>query len=217
MSSIIEKIKNKRPVLLCPHCGNTAPQQVEYAHEFEYTEVIGPEEEDEVSIPAYYFLVVCATCSKVSLYSNWDVADDPFDLRLATLFYPTTKKFSSVIPKRISKAYQEASRISRVAPNAFACMVRRALEFMCEDKKAVGRTLHDKLQDLSSKNIIPPVLAEMADIVKKLGNIGAHADETNVHREDVEVIDDFFNAVIEYVYVAPEKINKIKKKLTKKP
>ena len=219
MSSIMEKIKNKRPILLCPHCGNTAPQQVEYAHEFEHTEIMSgwPEEDNEVSVPAYYFLVVCATCSKVSLYSNWDVADDPFDLMQATLFYPKSRKASAIVPKRISEVYQEASRISKVAPNAFACLIRRALEFLCEDKKAEGNTLHEMLNDLASKNIIPPVLSEMADIVKKLGNIGAHADATDVQPSDVEVIDDFFNAVVEYVYIAPDKIRKVKEKLAKKP
>lgn len=220
MSSIMDKIDNKRPILLCPHCNNRAPHQAVYAHEYPYTihgafSING--EEEDADVEAYYFVLICDTCSEVSLYGNWDVSDNPFDLLEATLFYPKPKKVSDIVPKRIADAYQEASRVSKIAPNAFACMIRRALEFMCEDKKAVGNTLHEKLKDLSAKKIIPPVLAEMADIVKKLGNIGAHADATNVQRDDVETIDDFFNAVIEYVYVAPEKVGKVKKKLNKTP
>ncbi len=220
MASILEKIENKRPVLVCPHCGNRVSHQAVYAHSYTYTipdAIKFDGEWDNVDVEAYYFLLVCDTCSEVSLYSNWIEAENPFDLLEVALVYPKPRKISDIVPKRIANAYQEASRISKIAPNAFACMIRRALEFMCEDKRAAGRTLHEKLKDLSAKNIIPPVLAEMAEIVKKLGNIGAHADEMDVRRDDVDVIDDFFNAVMEYVYLAPEKVSKIKNKLAKKP
>ena len=65
------------------------------------------------------------------------------------------------------------------------------------------------------KGEIPPVLAEMATILRLLGNVGAHLTEEPVKPPDTWVIDDFFRAVIEYVYVAPSRIKEISDGLKK--
>ena len=70
-------------------------------------------------------------------------------------------------------------------------------------------SLADKLKELATKNKIPPVLAEMTEIIRRLGNRGSHDDE-DVEPQYVEPMDEFFRAVVEYVYIAPEKIKAVK-------
>ena len=49
-----------------------------------------------------------------------------------------------------------------------------------------------------------PTLAEMSDVLRLIGNIGAHHGSAPVHPWQVHAIDNFFRAVVEYVYVAAE-------------
>ena len=55
----------------------------------------------------------------------------------------------------------------------------------------------------------------MTDVIRILGNYGAHASDVEVTRQDVQVMDDFFIALLEYVYVAPQKLENLKKRLSK--
>jgi hypothetical protein len=137
--------------------------------------------------------------------------DDNF--QLAELEYPKDGRLNISVPQTIREVYFEAARIKELAPNAFAVQVRRALEALCEDRAAKGRTLADKLKDLSARAEIPPVLAEMTDVLRLIGNIGAHGIGESVHPLQANAIDEFFKAVIEYVYVAPAKLRAFKERM----
>ncbi len=113
------------------------------------------------------------------------------------------------------ECYDEASRIKTLAPNAFAVQIRRALEALCDDRGATASNLQKRLESLVKKGEIPPVLAEMTAIVRLLGNVGAHPSEERVRPTDTWVIDDFFRAVIEYVYVAPSRVKEFRNRLQK--
>jgi hypothetical protein len=198
-----------RRVLYCPHCGNRAPQRL--IHRQRYYErswyvTSGEESRDLWST----FVAVCETCGKVLLYDNLgDVLDDA-EFEKAELEYPKSGGLSMDVPETIRKVYEEAVRTKEIAPNAFAVQVRRALEALCEDRDAKGHSLAEKLKDLSSRGEIPPVLAEMTDVLRIIGNIGAHGISESVHPLQASAIDEFFKAVIEYVYVAPAKLRAFK-------
>jgi hypothetical protein len=52
-------------------------------------------------------------------------------------------------------------------PNSYAVLSRRLLEMVCLDRNASGRTLHDKLNDLSVKREIPDKLVGVSMGLKK--------------------------------------------------
>jgi len=60
---------------------------------------------------------------------------------------------------------------------------------------------------------VPAVLAEMTDLLCLLRNMGSHDDELPVGPEYVDIIDEFFRAVVEYVYVAPYRVNDVRTQL----
>ena len=107
------------------------------------------------------------------------------------------------------------SRIRALAPNAFAVQIRRALEALCEDRNADGRNLATQLGDLAKKNEIPSVLVELADTLRLVGNVGAHSGNQTVHQLQAYEIDEFFRVLIEYVYIAPNKLAAFRKRLGK--
>jgi hypothetical protein len=59
------------------------------------------------------------------------------------------------------------------------------------------------------------VLAEMAQQLKELRNLGAHDAEDEVTNEDVPTIISFLEAILEYLYVAPAKIAVVRARLKK--
>lgn len=108
--------------------------------------------------------------------------------------------------------------IRHSAPNAFAGQIRRALEYLCQDQQASGKDLYTKLADLVSKGVLPTTLVDMTDLIRKVGNTGVHASDEEATMWDAELIDEIFRAIVEYVYIAPQKVARLRQRLTyKKP
>ena len=201
-----------RRVLYCPHCGNKAPQRLIHTQRYmerSWSVSTGEENQDRWST----FVAVCETCGHVLLYGNPGDQFNDDEFHFADLDFPKSGQLHRSVPNTIRAVYEEAARIREIAPNAFAVQVRRALEVLCEDRNAKGRLLNDKLKDLSEKGEIPKVLSDITDVLRLIGNIGAHGIGQSVHPLQAYAIDDFFKAVIEYVYVAPAKLQDFKNRM----
>lgn len=206
-----EEKKQWEQTITCPHCGNKAPQVVEY----ETTSIERVSTGDGRALPLknYDFLVRCKTCNEVSLYRNWELAEDPYDLKDAYCLYPKIEVIPSIVPDIIRVSHNEAKKVEKISPTAFVVLIGKSLECLCEDKEAEGNNLKNKLEDLAKKGIIPKTLLKMGHGVRLLRNIGAHPSDYDITPEEVKIISDFFVAVIEYVYVAPEKIKSLEENL----
>ena len=77
---------------------------------------------------------------------------------------------------------------------------------MTSDRGIKKGTLQAQLTELAKAGHIPPVLAKASDLLRIIGNVGAHATPHSVHPLLATAIDQFFRAVIEYVYVAPKRL-----------
>jgi len=55
-------------------------------------------------------------------------------------------------------------------------MIRKTLEEICIDKGATGGNLYKKIQDLSTKILIPKELIEAMHELRLLGNDAAHIE-----------------------------------------
>lgn len=51
------------------------------------------------------------------------------------------------------------------------------------------------------------------DFMRIIANLGAHAAEQEVDFWDPELLDDFFRAVVEYVYIAPSGTERLKERI----
>src|SRR5690554_2258421 len=199
-------------VQYCPHCGNQAPQRLIHTQRhMEKTWSVSDGSEDEH--PWSTFIVVCETCHQVLLYDNMgdQLSDKEFDQ--ADLIYPKSGNLHHSVPELIRKVYQEAFRIKELAPNAFAVQIRRSLEAVCEDRGAGKGSLQKRLANLVDKGEIPPTLSELSDVLRLLGNLGAHGINESVLPIQAAAIDDFFRVIVEYVYVAPHKLNEFREKM----
>ena len=66
---------------------------------------------------------------------------------------------------------------------------------------------------MTEKGEIPERLCEIAHNLRKLRNIGAHADLGNLTEAEVPVLDDLCRAILEYVYAAPKLIEQVEQRL----
>lgn len=191
--------------LLCQHCGNKGIHTVlEVAKEIESLEL-----EPGVSFDYDFDIVFCRceNCLRHSLFSFLEGnMEESFSL------YPREKSIDQIVPISIREAYSEALRVKKISYIAFPILIRRALDLLCKHEKAKGRNLEEKIKYLGEKGIIPKVLSEMADALRLLGNDCAH-DNKSLDVHDIEILDSFYSSIIEYVYIAPNKIEQLKEKL----
>lgn len=189
---------------ICRSCGNRSPQRVLFTRLYE----VKDSGNNRVGFDWVYFLTACATCDDIMLYGGpHDVvgySDSPLDE--AEVIWPAARALNDSVPERIRQSYEEALRVKPFVPNAFGTLVRRALEAVCIDQGAKGRSLEQKLADLAETGVIPATLDDMSSVVRLLGNRAAHANLEDLREEDVRVLDDFFRMLVEYVYVAPSKL-----------
>ncbi len=219
-------------VLDCPHCGNKTPSDV-----WQYVYYARTEAEDYES--HYYMITRCGTCAGLALrrliYKRPKPQPQPSTpgvkrtgvlpvsftqsecegLSTEELLWPNVGWLPEFVPERIRKIYTEATAVKAKSPNAFANQIRRGLEAICKDKGHTKGTLADKLKSMGGSNEIPDTLTGMTDLIRVLGNHGSHDSDIDVQPEWVDAIDEFFLTVVEYVYIANEKINDLKDKLSK--
>jgi hypothetical protein len=144
---------------------------------------------------------------------DWGPWDDPLDDPCWDSLYPSPNQTPKALPKRVAKAYEAASRVRNIDPNAFAVLLGRVLDHVCEDRGATGKTLYNCLNDLATKGEIPQKLADMAHRLRDLRNVGAHANLGELTQTEIPILDDLCRAVLEYVYSAPELVARVNKRL----
>jgi hypothetical protein len=186
-----------------------------YHHHFEEktSDLEGMDEAD-------FFVAVCETCDRVLLYYKCKALHEYYgsefeDFDTASLVWPSEGNLPEDVPETIRRCYQEALRVKMASPTAFALLIRRALEALCEDRKAAPGNLQRRLQDLAFKGEIPSALAEAVDVIRVLGNLSAHTPDQHLGESDAFRMDDLFRAILEYVYIAPSKLQKLRSTLQK--
>jgi hypothetical protein len=132
------------------------------------------------------------------------------EVTMVEQLWPPSLSLAPEAPVRVREIYEEARAVMRKSPSSFVVQIGRALEAVTKDSSAQGRTLNEKLDWLIKEGRLPEVFGEMGHISRILRNWGAHDAEIDVELEDVEVVDEFFKAIIEYLYVAPTKVKRVR-------
>ncbi len=200
----------------CDHCGNRA------------TFIIRAEYTDFVDVADYpytekafitWYIMQCQTCSRPTFTESSKIVNGDLTKIIAgpsaTILYPIERTPLTDLPEIIEQKYTEALKVRNISPSSCAVLVRKTLEAICRHENAQGRVLADKLKNLANSGRIPQTLADVALHLKQLGNLGAHFNEDEVTQDDVTIILDFVELLLEYLYVAPAKIEAVQKRLSK--
>lgn len=204
---------------VCFHCGNKVPLARFAVHPGQ--ELFEHIDGQRFGMDFEYNVYRCPTCSGVTIYGDFTEYPNARDEAYKRIYpegsrlLPERHKVASheCVPDRIVRTYEQGWPLRHISPGAFAVHIRRALELICNDQGATGGTLFEKLKDLVTKQTFPGHFVEMTDLMRKIGNLGAHAGEDEVGFWDAELLDEFFRFVVEYVYITPSRIERLRGRL----
>lgn len=213
------RIPKEPKILECRHCGNCTPHRLalEHSQTMLFDEI---ENGERIGALFRWAAYICGTCGGLNLYGKFIEEDTP-DV-LDSKLYPKgsdlkpphhTVSPPTPIPPRILRVYEEIWPLRHRTPAAFVGQTRRLLEFICQDQKAQGSDLFTQLKDLVAKGVFPGHFSDITELLRKVGNLGSHAEADEVSIWDAELIDEFFRSAIEYVYIAPARVRRMKERL----
>jgi len=188
-------------LLLCPHCSNTTQHDLLFRSLAPFRAYDMDDNFLDGIVDEVHELLQCTTCRCVSYYTCLDTGEE------RALTWPRSEKLDESVPNAVAQNYAEAKKIQNLSPNGFAVMLRRALEALCHDRGLPAGPLHAGLKKLADTGEIPAKLSDVTSVIRQLGNAGAHHSLEMLTVPMTWVLDDFFRAVVEYVYVAPKKLS----------
>jgi hypothetical protein len=204
---------------VCFHCGNRVPLSRLTVHPGrEMFDHNGGERQDE---DFEYHVYQCPTCRGVSIYGDFT---DPSKTREEAYhrIYPQGNRLLpeghlvtslDCVPANIVKLYDKAWPLRHIDPGAFAVKIRGALELICNAQGLQGDDLAAHLKVLVAQNTLPGYFGEMTFLMRKVGNIAAHPQPQEVDYWQAEQLDEFFRLIIEYLYVLPSRMRRLKGRL----
>jgi hypothetical protein len=119
---------------------------------------------------------------------------------------------SLAVPSALRAAHEEAHECLRAkAYNATVIMARRVLEGICQDLGYTGgRNLNDRLKEMQSAGVIDSRLYDWADVIRDIGNEGAHEVGSSIARQDAEEVLAFVEALLDYLYAFRSRYDEFK-------
>ncbi|MBC8418138.1 MAG: DUF4145 domain-containing protein [Desulfobacterales bacterium] len=108
------------------------------------------------------------------------------------------------IPVNIVKTFEEAVTChSTGCFVAAAIMIRRTLEEICEERRATGKDLKDRIKSLKSKIVLPQELFEAMDELRILGNDAAHIEAKSydqITKVEIDIAMEFTVELLKALY-----------------
>ncbi len=183
-----DKIRLSSPTR-CGHCGNVAPMTI--AASFSDTAIDEYPDDPPTEHGTIYELLKCPACKEILLRSyRWhDMMDSEDEVTFKAL-YPFDARLPLGLPEPIEKAYRAANKVKSIDANAFGVLVGRVVEMVCGDRGASGGE-------------IPSKLVDVADKLRALRNVGAHAELGELTPAEVPIVEDLCRAILDYIYTAP--------------
>jgi hypothetical protein len=199
----------------CPHCCETTTHILQWKYQ-RWTNKI------DLLHPSYY-VATCDACKELLLYVNHPPHDDCSDrfegsvVEETILAWPEAGGSHDAVPEAVRGYYEEAVLVRKSSLNSYATNIRRALEAICADRGIDnGIPLGKRLQMLAFRDELAPRLNDMTILLKKVGNIGAHADR-KVTSDEARLIDKVFKLIVDYFYNIPNEIKQLQQALAGMP
>ena len=167
----------------CPFCGlftiptgnNSAAGSIKFNHNNKYGLIAFYTEIPICSNPECREFTIKSELIKIENYNHISENDEVMEewkLRPQS----SAKPLPNYIPKAIKEDYEEACSILNLSPKASATLARRCLQGMIRDFWIVKpKNLFQEIESIRDK--VEPDTWEAIDVVRKVGNIGAHMEK----------------------------------------
>ena len=192
---------NEVRAFLCPKCDEPSKSPV-LGRATAYNE--------DWEIPAEFAFLQCGNCLSPLVQWREDFGQG-FGADKPVFMYPAPRRLSHEIPRQLRAEFDEACKcFAAKAYGATVVMVRSTLEGTAHQEGVSKRTLDDALKEMQAQGKIDGMLAEWADLLRVVGNDGAHFTGNTVDREDAEDALDFAEALLDHLYVLRKRFDAFK-------
>lgn len=206
--------KEKYIIEECRHCGNKT--KLDIVGNFVQESIF----EEDYMWRKNWLLLKCCCCGEVSLgykYYGEDTAYyDNNEIEYEEIYktcFPVETYNGLNVPDNINNAFSAAIKAKYNDNMICILALRRTIEMICKDQNETQGKLQDKIKALAKKNVFPATIYNASDILRILGNQSAHGDDVEYDNNTVNEMITFTQIIIEYVYVIPYRIDRIKKRL----
>ena len=206
--------KEKYIIEECRHCGNKTKLDIVG----EYTQC--SDEYADMDWQQNWLLLKCCVCNEISLgykYCGLDTAyfknNEVVYAEEYTHCFPVETYNGFHVPDNIHNAFLAALKAKYNDNMVCILALRRTIEMICKDQNETKGNLKTKIKSLAKKNVFPSTIYNASDILRILGNKSAHGDDVEYDNNTVNEMIKFTQIIIEYVYVIPYRIDRIKKRL----
>lgn len=142
------------------------------------------------------------------------------------VLYPrgSTRPVEKEVPATYTKDYREAAAVKSASAKASAAISRRLLQSLLRDVCGVKKAnLAEEVNEFITRPGVPSYLTEALDAVRNVGNFAAHPLKSTNTGEIVDVEDgeadwllDVLDALFDYLFVQPERLQERKNRLNQK-
>lgn len=162
----------------------------------------------------HHYLSTCDYCGDVVYVKFWEIDFDPdWTIQYETHYPLVGDQFSDQLPRIVHASFLEASRcLNAAAPIATVVMCRRTIEAIIKDQGSSKRTLIEGIKDLVATKTLPSSLGALADVVRVVGNVGAHASDDLVEQAQAREMYDLTKALVDAIYITPHRVAGIRQK-----
>lgn len=198
-------------IIECPYCeskvdGNIIGEHVSFWQEDPF--------------PFKAVLLECPVCKNSLLGCQELIQTGPDTEEWVTgqRLWPQPNASSSwLIPETVQDLLNEAQKCYQAkAYRACAVMCGRALEGVCKTYKTKSKNIADGFKELLERKVIDDRLFQWGEALRKQRNLGAHATESNITKDDARDVLDFAFAICDYIFVLSDKFDKYLKRQEKK-
>jgi hypothetical protein len=194
----------------CRYCGNKTKLDIVASYHISCRE--------EYCYDIDWLILRCCVCEDFSFAKNYCSEDSVVYLHDSSekyeeeldILYPVKTYQGNNVPKEVNKAFEAALKARHLNNEICLVALRRTLEIICKEQGETTGTLVIKIRNLADKHILPPILKDASGILRKMGNEAAHGDNITYSPSTIAEMINFTQIIIEYVYVLPYRIEKIK-------
>ncbi|MBN2272408.1 MAG: DUF4145 domain-containing protein [Sedimentisphaerales bacterium] len=191
-------------IIECPYCESKVDGEVKGEHES-----YDPREDPG---PFKAVLLKCPVCNNALLGGSDLEQTGPTSHGWSSLTRLWPQQESHIpweIPAIVRKSLVEARTCFKArAYSACAVMSGRTLEGVCRHHSTNSNSLAHGLKKLQDTGIIDDRLYQWGEELRKHRNIGAHATEENISKDDAKDLLDFALAICDYVFVLNARFNR---------
>jgi hypothetical protein len=213
----------------CPHCNK--------AIHFEPSKTCAFENESEDSGNTGYDIAsgFCPACKQLIVLLRDGIfhqGHEPLvasyitDVEKIAILYPKfiQRHVEPEVPDNYAEEFQEANAVLNVSAKASAAISRRLLQSILRDEfKIKPSSLSKEIDIFLTLKDVPTFLAEAVDAIRNIGNFAAHPlkDTSTGEMIDVEIGEaewllDVLEALLDFTFIQPKRIEQHKKQLNEK-